>query len=1438
MLLVPIGAFLLGASSIGANGQCTNSSSYGSAIAPASGSTTISTCSYQNEYSTVSSVAANTVYSCTIASGGYITIHEGTPAGPVIAHGPSPLQWTSTVAGTYFPHWTVNAACVTTTGCVNTSIAFIATLPATPPTPTQDPTAPTCTGGSALSVSGTPGTNEAWYWQTTALGTSMATPYTGPYSVFANGTYYLRAYNTANTYWSSSSSSVVVSNFPTAAMPAAPTPAQNPACNSTTLVAGTPPAGTTYYWQTVANGSSNASDASTPLTATTTGTYYLAAYETASQCWSATSSTAVTIQTIIPPAALANPDYYNYCTSAVTMPVSAQLPPPTTNTGTCSATATASGNDGSAVTATVTNFSCAPTTIVSASMNASIGQYCALYGWYSYDVIVNGVTVLNDLCDQSNIDLTPYLPLTSVSIVSQDDDGYAFDFVNMSLTVNVSYITDPYTLSWYAAPTGGTAIGTGTTIESIGTPVLPVAANGNYQFYAANNQGACQSATRTLVNVNVTDVLATLSPINVTCNGGDNGSFSLGTVQCGTAPFLYSINAGPFIPIPTDLVAGTYSIVMQDANLLTSAPITIVITEPAMPSALNATNVTYYNATLGWTTTGNETSWTVIYGETGFDPATEGTILPGVTNPYTLTGELEAATGYEFYVFADCGALADTAGPLAFVTDPGFPVWDSQCGPGFVAINATGTALNLGDDATTNITLTSPVSYQGVSSSNITVSNNGWVTFGGVTLNAWQVDLDDELGNVYWQELTIGTDDYLIVEWFDRAKYVTVAGQQVTFEIAFNKTTGEIFYLYGDKVFGGSQATYDYAGNFATISASGPLGTLNISYNSQAYLQNNSCIRLTTVLCPNITNFSSIIYPDEVNLSWDAGLYGESDWTIVYGEAGFDPTIPGEVLGTYDETTDAVAITNLAQNTEYDVYIYSECMADNITSEGYFYNFTTLPFCANPSAVTVGTDVDSLELTWNWTEYTLAGAGMYVADQFNIMYEMNGVYMNEVIADGINFADTVFDTNLIGSGVYQVYVQAECASGDTSAWTGPITVVMPLSNDTVCGAEMLEMDYVYTLNNVGATVSVDEINVAPPATGAQETDGWLTSTLNNTVWYRFVAPASGSVRINNTAINYNGQLAVYDAADCGDFNSNFNLVAANDNEIAGSSLAPNFTICGLTPGDVYYVMHDGIGTTGNYSISISEIVLQAGSAQPTTQICYGEILDLNTTIAGNDAGGAWSAPVAAVNASITGSMFNSNGLANQTFSFQYRMTDGCAYDSIVSQVQIFAPSNAGTDGSITICKNEPVNLFGGLTGTVDLNGQWYDPSDNASTADIVGSAFPGSFNYDYITGNGVCPDDTSNVLVVVLSTCDITSVDEASFSNVQLYPNPTSGIINIDADKAFNVEVTDANGRMIKKDISTNVGTTSIDLGKVQVGVYFVTLRTEESSKVYRVVVQ
>ncbi len=106
------------------SGQCTNTTAYGSAAAPTSSTpTSISTCNFQSEYSTVTGIVAGNTYKVTSSCGGYITVRRGTYNGTFVANGNSPLTFTAPVAGTYYFHWNTNAACGTASTCCTTTIA-------------------------------------------------------------------------------------------------------------------------------------------------------------------------------------------------------------------------------------------------------------------------------------------------------------------------------------------------------------------------------------------------------------------------------------------------------------------------------------------------------------------------------------------------------------------------------------------------------------------------------------------------------------------------------------------------------------------------------------------------------------------------------------------------------------------------------------------------------------------------------------------------------------------------------------------------------------------------------------------------------------------------------------------------------------------------------------------------------------------------------------------------------------------------------------------------------------------------------------------------------------------------------------------------------------------------------------------------------------------
>lgn len=115
-------------------GNCTNSTMYpGSAITPDPGGavTPISTCSYEQEYSEVNNITAGVSYQFLLSTGGYITVHQDTYDGAVIAQGWSPVVATAVTNGDLFAHWNTDDLCGTATNCATTSVQLL--LNCTPP---------------------------------------------------------------------------------------------------------------------------------------------------------------------------------------------------------------------------------------------------------------------------------------------------------------------------------------------------------------------------------------------------------------------------------------------------------------------------------------------------------------------------------------------------------------------------------------------------------------------------------------------------------------------------------------------------------------------------------------------------------------------------------------------------------------------------------------------------------------------------------------------------------------------------------------------------------------------------------------------------------------------------------------------------------------------------------------------------------------------------------------------------------------------------------------------------------------------------------------------------------------------------------------------------------------------------------------------------------
>jgi hypothetical protein len=574
------------------------------------------------------------------------------------------------------------------------------------PVITQAAGTPTCAGGTTISAAGTPGTGIQWYWQTTATGTSIANAYAGPRTVTTNGTYFIRAFDPALNYWVVATS-VVVTNFPVATAPPAPVANVNPSCApaGTILTVPAPASGFVYYWQgTTMGGVSNALNATTPYNATATGTYYVAAYQTATQCWSSTVGLPVTVGTVIPSNPLVPQLNYNNCIGATTIPIIANTILPsgsltTTLLGDNACTSGAMFNiNSNALPVTVSSFDVMPgvTGAQNVRLYYKVGTHVGFETNAAAWTLIGQYPINGTLSTLLNVDVTDFtipagttygiyleynarytnLPVGTIfsnadlSVVS--GSGHCSPFtpiLGRAFTGKVYYNSGiSGTVNWFSALTGGNNIGSGSPFETVGTSVLPSAStSGSYNFYASSYLDGCYSVSRELVTVSLSNVHVALTPIAATCNNGNDGAVIVSTVFCGTAPFTYSIDGAPFGP-QTGMTPGAHTVRLKDALNNESGTYNVVIGNAPAPSAVLVTTVTAFNANISWTATGSETQWNIQWGIPGFTPGIGAEIGSGtsiVTN-YLVT-PLNPVTYYDVYVSANCGA-GTTAGTWTLVS--------------------------------------------------------------------------------------------------------------------------------------------------------------------------------------------------------------------------------------------------------------------------------------------------------------------------------------------------------------------------------------------------------------------------------------------------------------------------------------------------------------------------------------------------------------------------------------------------------------------------------------------------------------------------------------------------------------------------------------------------------------------------------------------------
>jgi hypothetical protein len=314
------------------------------------------------------------------------------------------------------------------------------------------------------------------------------------------------------------------------------------------------------------------------------------------------------------------------------------------------------------------------------------------------------------------------------------------------------------------------------------------------------------------------------------------------------------------------------------------------------PAGLTATT-TPTTASLSWLTSGTGT-YTVVYGPTGFNPATGGTTVAGLAGPpYAVTG-LTPGTTYQFYVTQNCaGGNSGTAGPSSFSTGLVAPANDDCAGALNVPIQYGTTCISQVSANNTAATGSTGVPAPGCASYvdqdlwfKVTVPASGEVTVQTLTPTGGSNVTDTGLA-IY--SGTCGT--LALVECDDDDSpsglfsLITLTG----------RTPGEVLYI----------RAWEYGGDtdgLIAVCATSP----------------SNCPVPTGPAAANLTNTTA-------QLNWTATPAAGNTFEIEYGVQGFTPGTGTTILGL---TGTSHQLTGLTANTGYCFYVRQNCGASNGSS--------------------------------------------------------------------------------------------------------------------------------------------------------------------------------------------------------------------------------------------------------------------------------------------------------------------------------------------------------------------------------------------------------------------------------------------------------------------------------------------------------------------------
>lgn len=347
---------------------------------------------------------------------------------------------------------------------------------------------------------------------------------------------------------------------------------------------------------------------------------------------------------------------------------------------------------------------------------------------------------------------------------------------------------------------------------------------------------------------------------------------------------------------------------------------------------------------------------------------------------------------------------------------------------------------------------------------------------------------------------------------------------------------------------------------------------------------------------------------------------------------------------------------------------------------------------------------------------------------------------------------------------------------------------------------------------------------------ALECWGESTPDAGADVWYMFVAPSYGTYMITTNLeelTNNDTQLGIYTSANGCD--GDLAEIGCNE-DVDGSNFLSETTITEINAGDTIYIQVDGYSTTvGTFNLLVQQIVADNDE-------CV-DAVDLNDLLGG----GAGETMTSDITSNINGTMADTDP-AEGADCFG---GGGEFLDPIESSVWYTFTGDGNTYFiESNNCNGEATNYIESGDTQVAI----YSGSCGTLTSVVCNEDGPqGGDEYPFGVELETVDGETYYMMVdgwnglqgeYCISFTQSVGVEELTLSDLEIFPNPTTGDLTIESEahNITSVVVRDVVGKEVISVASAGVKKAELDLQNLTSGVYFVTVAAEGKTFTQKVV--